>query len=157
MLMNILFLFLNEDVLMVVHHLLLVFLLGYFTFALVRYLFVCRIVTQFTIYAALSSYLLLALIWALLYSTVDILEPGSFSAPLVLSAGGHLKDVGLTVSFPSFYYSIVTMTTLGYGDIYPVTGPGRTLASGQAVTGQMFIAITLARLITIISSNRSSG
>jgi hypothetical protein len=154
MLMNILFLFFRENGLMIAHHLLLIMLLGYFTFALTRYLFLCRSVTRFTIHAALSAYLLLALIWALLYSTVDMLQPGAFSVPIAIDPGGHLSDPGLSVPFPSFYFSIVTITTLGYGDITPVAGAARTLASSEAILGQMFIAITLARLVAIFSSHR---
>lgn len=156
MLMNILFLFIKEPGLMVAHHLLLMLLLAYFTLSLTRYLFTCRAVTQFTIYAALCSYLMLALIWGLLYSTVDMLQPGSFSIALALNPGSHLTDAGLAVAFPSFYFSIVTITTLGYGDITPVSGAARNLASAEALIGQMFIAITLARLVAIFSSTQAN-
>ena len=157
MLMNILFLVFQESGLMVAHHLLMILLLGYFTIALTRYLFLCRTVTQYTIYAALSSYLMLALIWALLYGTVEMLQPGSFNVPLAIDPGGHLSDPGIAVPFPTFYFSIVTITTLGYGDITPVGGAARTLASAEALTGQMFIAITLARLVAIFSSKSTSS
>jgi hypothetical protein len=157
MLMNILFLLLESTGFMVAHHLLLIMLLGYFTFALTRYLFICKSVTRFTIHAALSAYLLLALIWALLYSVVDILQPGAFSDTLAISPGAHLDESGMAGEFPSFYFSIVTITTLGYGDITPIAGAARTLATAEAIVGQMFIAITLARLVAIFSSQQRTA
>jgi len=155
MLMNVLFLQWPWIGFMIIHHLLMVMVLGYFTISLTVYFFNCRSVTHYTIYAALSSYLMIALIWALMYGTIDMLQPDAFNVSLVPSPGGYLYDQGNAISFPSFYYSIITITTLGYGDIIPLSDSARALSSAEAFTGQMFIAITIARLVGIYSAQKA--
>jgi hypothetical protein len=104
-------------------------------------------VTSDTIYGSICGYLLLGIVWTMLFSIVEVIEPGSF-----LSGGKPLIDYqGDTVNrqiFSSFiYYSFVTLTTLGYGDITPVSPPARALSSLEAVTGQLYIAVLIARLV----------
>jgi voltage-gated potassium channel Kch len=57
-----------------------------------------------------------------------------------------------------FYYSYVTLTTLGYGEITPISRVARALAIGEAVTGQLYLAVLIARLIgmEIISSQQKA-
>lgn len=135
------------DGLLFVHHLLVIVVLGYFTVSLVRYLFVCKSVTINTIYAALCSYLLLSLMWALAYGLLDIVQPGSLKTAATTDTGLLLSE-----SFQALYFSLVTITTLGYGDISPVTNAARGLATAEAFVGQMFIAITVARLVGIYTA-----
>jgi hypothetical protein len=98
---------------------------------------------------AISIFLVLGLIWAFIYSLIEINRPGSFTT---LDAGaGQLDMVSEFI-----YFSFVTLTTLGYGDISPLSRPARTMASLQAVTGQLYIAIVIARLVGLqISQSRS--
>lgn len=89
---------------------------------------------------AICVYFLLGLSWAFLYSTVAALKPGAF-AGLTAEAG--------RISSQLLYYSFITLTTVGYGDITPVSELARTLAWLQAFTGQMYVAITIARLVSL--------
>ena len=56
--------------------------------------------------------------------------------------------------FTGFYWTIETMTTLGYGDIVPLTPATQALASVEAMFGQFYLAVTIARLVSIYSTNR---
>ena len=98
-------------------------------------LYSSREVSGDTIKGAVSVYLLIGLLWTLFYMTVDRFDPGAFS----MSVSGEKLNL--------FYYSFVTMTTLGYGDIVPVNRLARNMAVIQAVLGQMYIAILVARLV----------
>ena len=98
-------------------------------------------VTADTIYGALAAYLLLGIGWAFVYLTVELFTPGSYSAANPMWAG----DAG---ELPSFlYYSFVTLTTLGYGDVLPATAQAGTLAVTEAVMGQIYLAVLVARLV----------
>jgi hypothetical protein len=100
-----------------------------------------------TIYAAICVYLLLGIIWMMLFSVIEIIEPGSFllgGAPVVDWQG---EPVRRNVFSNFVYYSFVTLTTLGYGDITPVSPQARGLSSLEAVVGQLYIAVLIARLV----------
>jgi hypothetical protein len=85
-----------------------------------------------------SAYLLLGVVWAHLYVLLEVWWPGSFvEAGAPVSARAHLLQ-------PLLYYSFVTLSTLGYGDIAPQTAPARALAALEAMTGQLFVAILIA-------------
>jgi voltage-gated potassium channel len=91
------------------------------------------------IYAALSAYLLAGIFFGVLYHGVEGIWPGSFTA------------AGATREFPLFdaiYFSFVTLATLGYGDLVPVSGVARGLAVVEAVSGQLFLAVLIARLVS---------
>jgi hypothetical protein len=111
-------------------------------------------VTTDTIFGAICAYLLLGITWTMVFSLIEILHPGSFlGGELVTTAADEVL-----VASPGFfiYYSFVTLTTLGYGDITPMTPPARLLSSLEAVTGQLYIAILIARLVAlhIVQSGR---
>jgi hypothetical protein len=104
-------------------------------------------VTTETIYAAICVYLLLGVIWMMLFSAIEIIEPGSFlsgGAPVVDLSG---EPVRRNVFASFIYYSFVTITTLGYGDITPASPIARSLSSLEAVVGQLYIAVLIARLV----------
>ena len=84
-------------------------------------------------------YLLLGVIWALVYSLVDLAEPASFRGIDTIARGGW--DSGW------IYFSFVTLTTLGYGDITPATATARSLVYTQAIAGQFYIAVLVAGLV----------
>jgi hypothetical protein len=83
-------------------------------------------------------YLLLGFIWTSLYSLVEALLPGSFRG---ISEGAHI------VRFDLWYFSMVTLTTLGYGDITPLSPAAKSLAVVEAVTGQLILVILVARTV----------
>ena len=87
---------------------------------------------------AVSIYLLLAYTWAALYAAMVILYPGSFQ--LGMNATDRQSDL--------IYFSLVTLSTVGYGDIVPLTGEARMLAALEGVTGVLYIAITVAILVS---------
>jgi len=106
---------------------------------LMSHLFKAKDITSDTILGAICAYFLIGLMWASVYVVLEILHPGSFH-----SAQGEISD------FRSFiYYSFVTITTVGYGDIIPLTPPARSLALLEAVFGQIYLAVVIARLVGI--------
>jgi voltage-gated potassium channel len=91
--------------------------------------------------AALSAYLLAGHVFGVSYWQVEQLRAGSFAASGVALAAGTL-DLPTCV-----YFSFVTLATLGYGDIVPLTPTVRGLAVGEAIFGQLYLAVLVARLI----------
>jgi voltage-gated potassium channel len=98
---------------------------------------------------AICVYLLLGVIWAVAYSVLDLLAPGSFEE--LSSVQGQAWDSEW------LYFSFVTMTTLGYGDITPASATAKALAYMQAVFGQLYVAILVAGLVSAYISGRQSG
>ncbi len=97
---------------------------------------------------AVCVYLLLGTIWAVAYSLVDVASPGSFT--------GFAPQDGLGWDSEWLYFSFVTMTTLGYGDITPVSATAKFLAYSQAVFGQFYIAVLVAGLVGAYIARRQS-
>ena len=104
-------------------------------------------VTFDKICAALCSYLLIGLVWAILYSLLELLEPGTFLAGgEVISRGdvAAFRGVGLG---QAIYFSFTTLTTLGYGDITGATQVARNLCVLEALIGQIYLVVLVARLV----------
>ena len=95
-------------------------------------------VTLETIYGAVVVYILIGLMWVHLYNLTEFIHPQSFSFSEML---------GIESRKVLYYFSFVTLTTLGYGDITPVSPPARSLAMLEAIVGQMYIAVLIARLV----------
>jgi hypothetical protein len=112
--------------------------------ALLREVLATGTVTRARIEGAIALYLLIALLFATAYETLDGFAPGSFTGA-----------IGLPQSFR--YFSLVAQTSTGFGDIVPATSLARTLVTLQAVTGQIFIAVLLARLVSLELASRSGG
>jgi VanZ family protein len=91
------------------------------------------------IFGAIALYLLLGLMWALVYAVVDLFAPGAF-------AGRSQTDQGAT---DWVYFSFVTLTTVGYGDIVPVSRIVRSLCILEALVGQLYPAVIIARLVSL--------
>jgi voltage-gated potassium channel len=89
------------------------------------------------IYAAVSGYFLIGLMWAFIFSALEFLMPGSFQGPQVEAS--RLSH--------AYYYSFTTLTTLGYGDITPVSAPARSFSFLEAIMGQLYLAILIAGLV----------
>jgi hypothetical protein len=110
------------------------------------YVFRARRVTSETLFGALSVYLLIGLIFALAFTTLEAREPGSLSLP----ATAFEADLPDPRQFSTIsYFSFVTMTTLGYGDIGPLTPAARSLVTLEALLGQLFLAVLIARLVAL--------
>lgn len=132
-------------------------LLMYCTFQIVFLAYVMRIVGSYLMsvksvdaeifYASIVLYLMFGLAISLLYTGLLVIDPNTF--------GG---DISLDLSNPNtvtqslhelIYFSFVTQTTLGYGDFSPINPAGRSIAIFQAILGQLYIAVIVARLVGI--------
>ncbi len=101
-----------------------------------------RGVSPDTILAAATTYLVLGTAWALAFSVLEFLEPGSFDFPF----DGPDPEPE-TVFARLFGFSFTTLTTLGYGNIAPATARADALANSEAMAGQAYLAIVVARLV----------
>jgi hypothetical protein len=105
--------------------------------ALLTQIFRSGIVTSARVQGGVAVYLLLGLGWAHCYQIANRLTPGSFQS----SVGNFFSVVEW------YYYSFATLTTLGYGDIVPIKPVSRSLAIGEALTGQLYLTVLIARLV----------
>jgi hypothetical protein len=87
-------------------------------------------------------YLLLGILWTLFYSVLEYIQPGSLIDNGPAELRGPEDNQNLLI-----YFSFVTLTTLGYGDILPTTVAAQTLAWMEAVIGQLYLAIVLASMV----------
>jgi len=116
--------------------------------ALVSRLFIVRSVTLDTISAGICAYLLMAIAFAYGFAVVELRHPGSFSTALLERPGGDIAP--LMVSLHNFiYYSFVCLTTTGFGDITPISDGARSLSVMESVFGQLYVAILIARLVSL--------
>ena len=97
--------------------------------------------------AGLSGYLMLGLLWIPAYLMVARLNPNAF----VLTAG---VDAGAPMdAFHSFYFSFITLCTVGYGDVTPVSKVARMLAVTEAIAGLFYVTVLISRLVAVYSTN----
>ena len=101
-------------------------------------------VDQQTIYAALSTYLLAGLFFGLIYQALEFIWPGSISSP------EKLTDESAA------YFSFVTLASLGYGDILPVSGLARGVAIFEVIGGQLFLVVMVARLVGLFVDQKEA-
>jgi len=112
-----------------------------------------REVSGETICMAVSVYLLLGLTWAFLYGVLFQLHPDSF-AGLTAAEASHPTE--LLKIFPLFgYFSLTTLSTIGFGDITPLSLQARYAAVAEGITGQFYLAILIARLVRMQMMSRS--
>jgi hypothetical protein len=116
---------------------------AFFAFLIVNiliYIYRQQEVSRDMIAGAAVVYLLMALGWSFLYRTIEQVHPGSFSVP----------DLQLAQEQLSFlYFSFVTISTLGYGDVTPVTSLASTLSVLEAITGQLYLVVQVAWLVGV--------
>src|SRR5215469_9115332 len=99
--------------------------------------------------ASISAYLMLGLMWTMAYWLVDQLTPGgAFS----FNTNAGTRSIN---GFTGFYFSFITLSTVGYGDITPVSRFARWLAAMEAMTGLLYVAVLIARLVALYSSPKS--
>jgi hypothetical protein len=119
-----------------VHHLILVFLMASSAVVIVREIFSAREVTSDAIKGGVCVYLLAGIAWSYLYNILLTIQPQSFD--LALSSNVH-DDL--------LYFSFVTLTTVGYGDILPISPLARVCANLEAIVGVLYPTIYIARLV----------
>lgn len=111
---------------------------------LFRLLFSTRRVSTDTIKGAVCAYLLIGFLWSILYALCERILPGSFVSM-------HNQEIKFV------YFSFTTLTTLGYGDTVPVGRTAGVLTNMEALTGQFFLAILVARLVGLYIAAEMKG
>ena len=111
--------------------------------AILRQVFHAITITRETIAGAICVYLFIGLMWANVYTLQDIAQPQSFSNITTIEqhSNPHFRAAQFT------YFSFVTLSTLGYGDITPQTHQAKALAAMEAILGQLYLAVLIARLV----------
>jgi hypothetical protein len=115
-------------------------------------LFGARGATRGAITKSVLVYLLIAVVFGNLYELIELSRPGSFSGIPSHSALDQLGDAFL-------YFSLVTLTTVGFGDIIPVSSLVRPVVALEGAVGTLYIAVIIARLVAlhVASGNRGNG
>ena len=120
-------------------------LLAYVIGHLLHFILRAPVVTMEVLCASIAVYLMLGLMWTVAYWLVDQVTPGgafSFNT----ERGAHSMN-----GFTGFYFSFITLSTVGYGDITPVSQAARWLAAMEAMTGLLYVAVLIARLVSLYS------
>ncbi len=109
---------------------------------IIGHLFQRRDVTVDTILGAVVTYLLVAVAFTMVFQIIELQSPGSFSG-IPDDAINHRTDLATSM----MYFSLVCITTMGYGDVVPVSALARPLAVLEGVFGQFYLAVMIARLV----------
>lgn len=125
------------------------FFFFYLIVLLLRMLVASDEITSNALYGAVCVYLLLGILWATIYGFINELFPGSIFLGMHHDTHHHHEEIN-----EFLYFSYTTLTTLGYGDITTVAPVGRLMAVFEAMTGQLFLAFLVARLVSIYSLSR---
>lgn len=106
-------------------------------------------VTHDTIYGAISVYLMMAVVWGAAYMLLATIQPGAFSMDITRH-GNRGMDWSDCV-----FFSFVTLTTIGYGDIVPMTAQARSLSILEAVSGTLYVAVLISRFVGLYATTRA--
>lgn len=117
---------------------------------LLRFVIAAPRVDSQVIYAAVAVYLMIGIIWALAYILVGHLDPAAFLY------GGAISTDHVLKGFEAIYFSFVTLSTSGYGDIVPASGVARMLAIMEQTVGIFYVAVLVARLVSAYTPARRS-
>jgi hypothetical protein len=131
----------------VASHLISVVFLGLVIYAVLQFIFRSDRVDSNVLFASLCVYIMLGTLFAYLYAFLECVAPGSFHIAEEGLRNAAPLDIGGTQSVNTFYFSYVTMTTLGYGDIYPVSAIAKMTATLQSILGQLYLTVLVARLV----------
>jgi len=131
------------------------YLLFVLYFGLLMYSYIMQLarfqkVTVNVLYGTLCLYLIIGLFWGSLYTLLDELSPGAYGGVLLDNATGspvHIFN----------YFSMVTLTTLGYGDIAPQTLGAGALCQMEAIVGQFFTAVIVGWLVGNVVSEKQGA
>jgi hypothetical protein len=105
-----------------------------------RYLLMKGPITADKLHGALAGYIMIALFWAFIYTLIESFIPGSFNIPQ------ENTQFPQNMFYHLLYFSFTTLTTVGYGDITPVTDQARSLVMIEQLGGVFFVAVLIARL-----------
>ena len=122
---------------------------GFVVFHLLRFILRASEVDTEVLCAGIATYLTFGLLWTFAYVLVSRASPNAFSFP---PASGKQA----LSAFDALYFSYVTLCTVGFGDITPVSSAARMLAVLEALTGTIFLAVLVARLVSMYSDEKSA-
>jgi len=125
-----------------VSHSSIILLAAFFCVSILAYVLHSGRVTSDRIFAAICVYLLIGFAWSYVYALLDEMQPGSFAA---LTETGRNDYVARVMQLR--YFSFMTLTTVGYGDVLPRSSAARTMAALEAIMGQIYLAVLVARLV----------
>jgi len=119
----------------------------FMVFIIILFIFETPIITRNTISAAIVAYLFVALSFTNLFLVLELIFPGSFSI-------SHDQ----IMANPSIlrYFSYVTLSTLGYGDVVPISSQAKTMAIAEALIGQIYLTVLIARLVGVYAAGYHS-
>jgi hypothetical protein len=104
-----------------------------------------------SVFGAICGYLLLGVAWGLIYAMIQSVNPESFHVGEALRQQMDGKEDSRNVLI---YYSFVTLSTVGYGDVTPQSDAARTLSWVEAVTGQLYLAVLITGLVSILVAKK---
>jgi hypothetical protein len=125
-------------------------LLAFVIANLLRFILCAPVVTTEVLCASIAVYLMLGLLWTVAYWLVDQLTPGG---ALSFNTNRGARSMN---GFTGFYFSFITLSTVGYDDITPVSRVARWLAAMEAMTGLLYVAVLIARLVSPYSRAKSN-
>lgn len=121
---------------------------------IIRHFFKATEVSADVLFSAVTVYLLIGLFFGIVYSLIGATNPEAFRLPELINL--HSSSPGALSTY--LYYSFVTLTTLGFGEITPATQFVQTVTILEAIIGQMFLAILVGRLVglSLVSQQKAS-
>ena len=120
----------------------------YMIITILTHIFLQDRINREVIFAAVVVYLLMGVLWAFVYGAVEHIQPNSFS--VTIDTIGDQRYLFL-------YYSFVTLTTLGYGDISPITAVASSMVILEAIIGQLYLVVQIAWLVGLRVSQQRGG
>lgn len=127
-------------------------LLALLATGVLHYVFTRRELDSDSLFATVLAYTLIAVVFAQVYTLLAIWDPASFSA--AVSFAEQTPD---QVHASLLYYSLITLATVGYGDVLPVSATARTLAVLEATVGLFYVAVIVAVFVGMYSAERARG
>ena len=122
--------------------------IGFVELQLLRFIFRARHVNTDVLCAGIAGYLLLGVLWMSAYMLVSGLNPAAFAFNVGAASAHSLSQ------FEAYYFSYITLSTVGYGDISPLSPGARTLAMTEAMTGTLYLALLISRLVAVYSTEK---
>jgi Ion channel len=130
--------------------------LAFAVLIILRHILTTKRITYDTISGAICGYLLFGMMYAFVYAIIDFFYPGSLAASSARTAA-LLTSLREPRGFGHYiYFSFVTLASLGYGDITPISPPACAFSAIEGIAGQFYIAVLIARLVSLHSARWSS-
>jgi voltage-gated potassium channel len=136
----------------ILSHSCVIVLITFFSVTILDYVLRGTRITLDKIVAAVCVYLLIGYAWTFAYALIDELQPGSFVFLTTAPLNSYVARV-----LEMRYLSFMTLTTVGYGDIVPHSDAARTLAALEAVAGQIYLTVLIARLVGLHIVHRTAS